>query len=434
MKRILPVLLLLFSVAASAAPVFPVNLDLQAQNRQFQSRWAAGSAPTLEARVYDGGAAYTNLAGWTGQVYVAVTTTSGVFVSSSGSSSNAVSFPFAAAQCATVGAFQAYVILGDGTQVYQWGAGTLTWTDSPGLLGAGPIPTGVPLNWDLYTFTGTMPAQAASYTNPLSGDVTGTPDATEIMSGVVGTNEIDATVRGQIASASATGAEAYVRAEAAHTLAASAYGPTNPPPASGLATNDPAWSNLVTGIEAAGSAAAAAHFDATRFHEHEYEGPAATNYVELFHSFGSPGTRSAGIRYGYSDGAPLWGSVAAVYLYGNVLVSNLVYVGNPQAPPYPNLSTNQLTVQGGVAAGWFFTHSGATFTSNGASRLAGYVPTDFIFASSLSNYFRDTTSSGAVTSNSASGTKGEFRRIGTNAYFHNGGGWITWGVVTNFSH
>ena len=67
-----------------------------------------------------------------------------------------------------------------------------------------------------------------------------------------------------------------------------------------------------------------------------------------------------------------------------------------------------------------------------ADRLDGFTSSDFIFATSLTNYWRITT--GAVTSQNAAGTRGEFRRVNTNAYFQDGSQWITWSVSTNFSH
>ena len=67
-----------------------------------------------------------------------------------------------------------------------------------------------------------------------------------------------------------------------------------------------------------------------------------------------------------------------------------------------------------------------------ATTLGGYLPTDFILATSLTNYWRIT--SGAVTSQNATGTRGEYRRSTTNAYFHDGSQWVTWSVSTNFSH
>lgn len=66
--------------------------------------------------------------------------------------------------------------------------------------------------------------------------------------------------------------------------------------------------------------------------------------------------------------------------------------------------------------------------------FGGYLPTDFVLLTTLSTggYLRIT--SGAVTSNSMPGTRGEYRRTTTNAYFHDGSQWVTWSVSTNFSH
>ena len=47
-----------------------------------------------------------------------------------------------------------------------------------------------------------------------------------------------------------------------------------------------------------------------------------------------------------------------------------------------------MTVQGVIAAQAFITHGGASFTTNGASLFAGYLPTDFLLASGATNYLR----------------------------------------------
>mgnify|MGYP006888280830 CR=1 FL=1 len=191
--------LLLFPMAVMAqAPSYPVRLDLQSPSRTFALKWAAGSSPILSAYVSDGGRAYTNLSGWTGYVYVAVTPTAGVYVAASPVASNRVDFSFTAARTATVGTFGVEVVLGNGTNTYRWGTGSLSLSNSPALLGAGTVPlTGV-FNWDLYTFTGTQPPLSASYTNALAGDVTGVPGVTVIGDGVVGTNNLDTEVRASL--------------------------------------------------------------------------------------------------------------------------------------------------------------------------------------------------------------------------------------------
>jgi len=188
--------------SAHAAPRIPVTVDVQAPARKFKQQIAAGSSPILSAYVYDGGRAFTNLvSGYTGYLYIAVTPTAGVFVTASGFSSNRADFSFAASQTATIGTYQTEIVLGDGTNTYRWGSGTLVLSNSPALLGAGTIPlTGV-FNWDLYSYTGTMPPVAASFTNALGGDLTGTPEAAQIAAGVVGTNELDSQVRSQISDA-----------------------------------------------------------------------------------------------------------------------------------------------------------------------------------------------------------------------------------------
>jgi len=145
------------ATAAAAQPVIPIQVDLQAPQREFRTQWAGGSAPTLAVDIQNGGLPYPEISGWTGFVFVAITPTSGVYVADAGSASNTVFFPFAPVQCATTGTFPAYVILSNGTNLYQFGAGRLTFTDSPALLGAGPINPLIPFNWDLYTFTGTPP-------------------------------------------------------------------------------------------------------------------------------------------------------------------------------------------------------------------------------------------------------------------------------------
>lgn len=193
--------LFLFPLAVLAqVPSYPVRVDLQSPSRTFKLTWAAGSSPVLAAYVSDGGRSFTNLSGWTGYVYVAVTPTAGVYVAASPASSNRVNFAFTASQTATVGTFGVEIVLGNGTNTYRWGTGSLSLSNSPALLGAGTVPlTGV-FNWDLYTFTGTPPALSASYTNELAGDVTGVPGATKIAAGVVGTNNLTPEVRGMLAS------------------------------------------------------------------------------------------------------------------------------------------------------------------------------------------------------------------------------------------
>ncbi|MCO6401338.1 MAG: hypothetical protein J5I99_08940 [Verrucomicrobia bacterium] len=150
------------ATAAAAQPVIPIQVDLQAPQREFRTQWAGGSAPTLAVDIQNGGLPYPEISGWTGFVFVAITPTSGVFVADAGSTSNTVFFPFSPAQCATTGTFPAYVILGNGTNLYQFGAGRLTFTDSPALMGAGPINPLIPFNWDIYTFIGTPPVFGGS--------------------------------------------------------------------------------------------------------------------------------------------------------------------------------------------------------------------------------------------------------------------------------
>lgn len=202
--RVSMILAVVLATVADAAPRIPITVDVQAPARKFKQQLAAGSSPILSAYVYDGGRAFTNLVnGYTGYLYIAVTPTAGVFVTASGFASNRADFSFAASQTATVGTYQAEIVLGDGTNTYRWGSGTLVLSNSPALLGAGTLQlTGV-LNWDLYSYTGTMPAQPVTYTNALGGDLTGYPESAQIAAGAVGTNELDAQVRGQIASASA---------------------------------------------------------------------------------------------------------------------------------------------------------------------------------------------------------------------------------------
>lgn len=77
---------------------------------------------------------------------------------------------------------------------------------------------------------------------------------------------------------------------------------------------------------------------------------------------------------------------------------------------------------------------GTGVTNVNAARVGNYLPTDFALLTTLTTggYFRAT--SGAVTSNSMTGARGEFRRTTTNAYFHDGSQWVTWSVSTNFTH
>jgi hypothetical protein len=160
MKRFLWPLLVLWLAAgllAPAAPVLPLHLDIQTPQREFQQKFAAGSTPTLRAYVYDDGAAYTNLAGWTGLVFYAVSATQGVYIGSSGQASNYVDFFCSADRTATVGTFSAQVILSDGTNVLEWGRGSLVLRDSPATMGAGSLTLTTLIDWDAHTYTGTAP-------------------------------------------------------------------------------------------------------------------------------------------------------------------------------------------------------------------------------------------------------------------------------------
>ncbi len=477
MKTCLSCAILLLALSAAAQPTLPVRVDLQAPQREFKTRWAAGSTPTLGVDVYNAGAAYTNLTGWTGQLYVAVTATAGVFVSSSSHSSNRVLFPFGASQCATVGTFAAYVILGNGTNNYQWGEGSFTWTDSPALLGAGPISLAVPFNWDNYTFTGTAPAFPAYFTNPIAGEVTGDPTNTVIAAGVVTTGKLSAEVRGmliepdrvstgdltpQVRGMLATGVQA-------HAMASAAYSPTNPPPETGIDTNSASWTGLVAQVEAASATGATAYARIAELSPQPgvlekltVQAPSGTtNYTASF----APGSTYFSIGYMRSvtnfptNGIPVndevyfisgalwatwrWNGAAWVHVSGPSVTDIGDVVGM-----YNNKGTNNVVWVGrnwvggsgiplGIALTWWDLYyawansiEARYGTAANSSKLGGYLPTDFVLAAALTNsYIRLVAQPSARTNSGANG-----QAFLTNGWFgaYQANGWGTgtnWGAV-----
>ena len=417
--------LLLFPLAVMAqAPSFPVRLDLQSQSRTFALKWAAGSSPILSAYVSDGGRAYTNLSGWTGYVYVAVTPTAGVYVAASPVASNRVNFSFTASQTATVGTFNVEVVLGNGTNTYRWGTGSLALSNSPALLGAGTVPlTGI-FNWDLYTFTGTQPPLSASYTNPLAGDVTGVPGATVIADDVVGTNNLDAEVRGLWFPYS-IGSYSTNRLHAVETNYISGAAASN----SFVKQNG----DILTGGLDFTNGAPARFMNGAQAYWY-YTGPGGYPVILIdAENGGAYGTSNAVISIIRNTGQILYIG-ASTNNNGNKLVPISRAHGNSA------IATNWVDIWDGgnlpdprnLSSG---TNAPPAWTNSGnAETLSGYLPTDFVLLTTLSTggYLRIT--SGAVTSNSMPGTRGEYRRTTTNAYFHDGSQWVTWSVSTNFSH
>jgi hypothetical protein len=512
--------------AVAQSPSYPVRVDVQAPSRTFALKWAAGSSPILSAYVSEGGRAYTNLTGWTGYVYVAVTPTAGVFVTASPASSNRVNFAFAAAQTATVGTFAVEIVLGNGTNTYRWGTGSLTLSNSPALMGAGTVPlTGV-FNWDLFSFTGTPPPLSASYTNALAGDVTGTPDATEIAADAVGTNELDSEVRGLLAtgsgintnSAAWTSLVATVTAKpnqggnitgrwfavgsvvtGANAWVGGGVGNTN---SGGLGTigggeanaQYGGWGTIGGGGENVQSGWYGTIGGGQLNAQPGYYGTIGGGYANA--QSGGWGTIGGGTENAQSgDYGTIGGGVNNTNRGGGATIgggnANDITTNSLDATIAGGLG-NRITGVGGAVPGGYYntatsyafaagygakaTNTGsfvwaglgdtnATFGSLGENTfnvksvggvymrapfirlqggdgttlaefgtntltIGGYTLTDFVFASSLTNYLRFST--GAVTSHNASGVRGEFRRSTTNVYLHDGAQWVTWSVVTNF--
>lgn len=182
------------TIACAALPPQVVRLDIQASQRPFNLRTAAGTAPLIRAQILNNGSNYV-VDGWTGSIYYATsaTATQVVAIPVTSIQSNLVDFQVEASKIAATGSFFAQVMLSDGTNTVEWSRGTLVVLASPGSQGAAQTNWGPVLNWDLISgYMGTAPAIPVSATN--EADPVASPLAT---------NALAAAVRAQLAATNA---------------------------------------------------------------------------------------------------------------------------------------------------------------------------------------------------------------------------------------
>jgi len=159
MKKLI-ISLILAAGAVCAQPYKDIYLDIQEMDRPFSVESAQGTTPNVRGIILDNGAAYTNLAGYTGQFnyFPSWDSTQIVQVTTTEVSSNAIIWRFAASDTNTNGTnFAQVVLISPTTNTLEWGRGTMILRKSPGTSGAGAVDWATPFNWGLYTFTGTGP-------------------------------------------------------------------------------------------------------------------------------------------------------------------------------------------------------------------------------------------------------------------------------------
>ncbi len=141
-------MILASTASGQGIPEIPIRLDFTDQQREFYVRAAAGTTPRVAAYLLNDGVSYTNVAGYTGEFYLAENPTNGwvtppVVTTNVDTTLGVLYFDFAATNTATNGVLWGQVLVKanvDGIpRVWQWGPGQFELTPSPGSMGAGFI-------------------------------------------------------------------------------------------------------------------------------------------------------------------------------------------------------------------------------------------------------------------------------------------------------